>query len=100
MSVLPAYVYLHIVCMQCLWVQKWVSDLLDVELQKVVSCHVSPGSQTGVLWESGQRCLLHLLLNRPSRFELEPSCPSIQGSTVVWCSQVRFALVIYFLFFH
>ena len=36
--------------------QKRASDLLELELQMVVSHHFNPGNETPVLWKSSSKC--------------------------------------------
>lgn len=53
--VLPAFMSMHYANAEPETGQKQVSDLLKLELQMVVSCHVSAGNQTLVL-ENSQNC--------------------------------------------
>ena len=54
LGVLPVCNSVHHVYAWSLGGQKRVSDVLDLELQKVMSCLVCAGNQTQVLWKSNK----------------------------------------------
>jgi hypothetical protein len=51
MSVLPAYKSVYYLCAWCLWRPEKVSDLLELELQTIVSHHMGARNQTLTFWK-------------------------------------------------
>jgi hypothetical protein len=54
-SFIHPFIYILCTLMFCLHVRGRVSDSFELELQKVVSCHVGAGNRTRALWKSSLR---------------------------------------------
>lgn len=54
-----AYVFICTTCVQCLCTLKKVLDLLELELEMVVGCHIGAGNQTQVVVFKSSSALNH-----------------------------------------